>query len=173
MTISCSWHSSCFDDSQNEINTMYRIETERQPGLIFRLIFICLSAVCQYSVTTAALAVPESTGNGSAYIDSVYSWGAWALEIEPVAGPRAPVNRAINNRSTQLQFRPNDNAAYTSKSIPIPAVTIMSPPPPPPVRPAAPVRPPAPAVPAMPVTRPDGSGPVISGAAPTAPNRRR
>jgi hypothetical protein len=158
---------------------MYQIETQKQYGLIYRLAFIGLSAVCQYAVTTATLAATETTDTDSTHIDSVYSWGTWELEIEPATGPQVPVNRAINHRSIELQFRPNDNAAYMTKSETKPVLTSINQPPPVPVRqpapaqPAVPVRPPAPVAPAIPVIRPDGSGPVIPGAIPTAPNRRR
>ena len=151
---------------------MNQIETQKQHGLLYRLAIIYLPAVYLYAVTTTALAAAETTDTGSTYIDSVYSWGAWELGIEPPAGPQRAANRAINNRSIQLQFRPNDNAAYTTKSVPIPAVTSINPPSPVPVRPAVPARPPAPVAPAIPVIRPDGSGPVIPGGIPTAPNRR-
>jgi hypothetical protein len=106
--------------------------------------------------TTAAYA---ATNNKDAYIDSVYSWGIWELGLEPASGPQASANNAMNDRSKKMLFRPNDNAAYITQSIPVPPISTITPP--------------APVTPLIPVIGLDGSGPVIPGAIPTAPNRRR
>jgi hypothetical protein len=128
--------------------------TKIQNNSIYRLAFVCTAAACLFIQTTAAYA---ATSGKDAYIDSVYSWGIWELGLEPASGPQASANNAMNDRSKKLLFRPNDNAAYLSQSIPVPPVT----------------PPPAPAAPLIPVIGLDGSGPVIPGATPTAPNRRR
>jgi len=154
---------------------MHQTETRIQHDLIYRLAFACLSIACLYALTTTAFAATESTDANSAHFDSVYSWGVWESGLEPAAGQQASVNRALDTRTSNPQFRPNDNAAYMTQSIPVPPVITISQSPPVPVRPPlpVPVQPPAPVAPAIPVIRPDGSGPIIPGAIPTAPNRRR
>ena len=146
---------------------MYPIETHIISSPRFSLACLCLIVACACTLQSPAFAATDTTDQEEAYTDSVYSWGAWEFGIEPATSPRSAANRAINNRSKQLLFRPNDNAAYTATSIPLQSATNISRPPPIPVRPLVP------ATPSMPIVRPDGSGPVIPGAIPTAPNRRR
>lgn len=163
----------------NEINSMCQNKARLQYDTIYRHAVTCLFGVCLYASTTAAFSAGESTDTKPAYIDSVYSWGAWEHGLEPAAGPQAPTDRALTDRSRQVQFRPNDNAAYTPQSIAIPSMTTISRPPSVPFAPVTPTpaAPPAivpvPAAQPVPRIRPDASGPIISGAMPTAPNRRR
>jgi hypothetical protein len=124
---------------------------------IHQLALVCTAAACLFMQTTAAYA---ATNDRDAYIDSVYSWGIWELGLEPASGPQASANKAMNDRSKKLLFRPNDNAAYINRSIPVPQISTITPPP-------------APVAPLIPVIGLDGSGPVIPGTTPTAPNRRR
>jgi hypothetical protein len=79
--------------------------------------------------STALAATDPSANNEEEYVDSVYSWGIWELDIEPAAGPRAPANTALNNRALKLKFRPNDNAAYIIDSVAVPVAPITPPPP--------------------------------------------
>ena len=131
---------------------MYTIDHKQHPGVTTRLAAICmLLAVSVFSTTPNA-----AEAGTTAYVDSVYSWGAWELGIEPAAGPRAAQNTPMNDRSASLQFRPNDNAAFQTVALPEPQAPI----------------PPIPSPP-VPVVGPGGSGPIIPGATPTAPNRRR
>ncbi len=170
---------------------MHQTEFKLRIKSLHRLALAYLSAACLYTQTASVDAAPEATSTQARAVDSVYSWGSWAIGLEPLPGPRAPTNRALKDRSTRLQFRPNDNAAYQAQSIPVPTLTSIARPPPIPRRPAAPerpiepvrpieparpiepVRPVTPAAPAVPVVRPDGTAPAMPGAIPTAPNRRR
>jgi hypothetical protein len=119
----------------------------------------CLSALCLFALSATGFAATDPSTKSAPYVDSVYSWGIWELGIEPAAGPQAPANTALNNRARNLQFRPNDNAAFKIESVAIPA--------------GGPVVPPPPVPAPTPIVGLDGSGPIIPGAVPTAPNRRR
>ncbi len=118
---------------------------------MYRLALVCTAAACLFTLTTAALG---STDNEDVYTDSVYSWGIWELGLEPASGPEVPATNAMNDRSRQLQFRPNDNAAYIAQSVP--------------VTPVPPVQPPTP----TPVFGVSGSGPILPGMVPNPPNLR-
>lgn len=109
----------------------------RQSGLIIRLALVCLSLAVS-AVNAATNATEANTAEAdTAYVDSVHSWGSWALGIEPAAGPQAPQNQPVNDRSANIQFRPNDNAAYQPGAIRVNPLA-QSPTPPAPVAPPAP-----------------------------------
>ena len=120
----------------------------------FRLALVCLSAVYLYSLPAASFAA-SGVDAADDYADSVYSWGVWELGLEPASGAQPPALTALNDRSRNLQFRPNDNAAFTTKSIPLgsPAPTLP---------PSLPV----------PIVGADGSGPILPGMVPNPPNLR-
>ena len=96
---------------------MYTIDHKQQSGLLTRLINICLLLVAAVFSNAAMAAEAEDTET-TAYVDSVHSWGSWALGIEPAAGPQSPQNVPMNNRSANIHFRPNDNATYSTVAIP-------------------------------------------------------
>lgn len=121
---------------------MYRIEIKTQDIAVYRLAFVCASVVCLFALTAAAFAATDPADSDDAYVDSVYSWGIWELDLEPASGPQASANNAMNDRSRRLQFRPNDNAAYMTQSITIPLVTTITPKPPTPLKPSLPAGPP-------------------------------
>ena len=155
---------------------MCQIEINTQSEAAVRLAIICTAIACTLMLAANAAASTDSSAGEDAYVDSVYSWGIWELGLEPASGPQMPANRAIKNRSGRLQFRPNDNAAYTTQSVPVSTVTTIAPAQPTqpvPVTPPKPIPVPVPAAPPVPVIGPGGSGPIIPGAIPTAPNRRR
>jgi hypothetical protein len=56
-----------------------------------------------------ALTIPASVT--AADKDSVYAWGAWSQNIQPAAGPRIEVAPAAVSQP-QVNFRPNENAAF-------------------------------------------------------------
>ena len=122
---------------------MYTIDHKQQSGLTTRLTAICvlLAASAFSTVSNAAEAVQTET---TAYVDSVHSWGSWALGLEPAAGPQIAQNVSMNDRSANLKFRPNDNAAFQTVVIP---------------ESQPPITPPLPATPPTPIF---GGGPVIS-----------
>ena len=125
---------------------MYRIETTVQDIAIYRQVFVCLSVLVLFALSTSAHALTDA---GEEYVDSVYSWGIWELGLEPASGPQAPADNTMNDRSMKLQFRPNDNAAYMTQSISVPP-------------PAAPVPPPvipAPTIPSVPTRADPGALP--------------
>ncbi len=80
-----------------------------------------------------AHASEDTTG----FVDSVHDWGTWELGLAPAAGgPVTPKTGAIKVNRRNLQFRPNDNAAFrsgdalmlTSGSGPTPAPVPLTPP---------------------------------------------
>ena len=152
---------------------MCQIEINTQSEAAVRLAIICTTIACLLMLAANAAASTDSTEDEDAYVDSVYSWGIWELGLEPASGPQMPANSAIKDRSRRLQFRPNDNAAYTTLSAPVSTATTIASPPPVPVAPPKPMPVPVPVAPPVPVIGPGGSGPIIPGAIPTAPNRRR
>jgi len=48
--------------------------------------------------------------------DSVHTWGAWAQNIQPAAGPIARVTPAPVIQP-KVDFRPNENSAFTRTSL--------------------------------------------------------
>ena len=110
-----------------------------QNNSIYSSALVCAAAACLFTLATAAFAATNDEG---AYIDSVYSWGIWELGLEPASGPQVSADNAMNDRSMKLLFRPNDNAAYLSRSIPVPPVTNAPAPPvmPVPTIPSVPTR---------------------------------
>lgn len=130
---------------------MYQTETNTQALAAARLAVICTALACLLMLAASAVASTDSTAGENAYVDSVYSWGIWELGLEPASGPQASANHAINDRSRRLQFRPNDNAAYISQSVPVP-----------------PALPPVP----TPIVGASGSGPILPGMVPNPPNLR-
>jgi hypothetical protein len=121
-----------------EINMMYQMTLKMESNAI-RLTFVCAALACLFTLTAGAFA---ATSTEDVYIDSVYSWGAWELGLEPASGPQLPADNAMNDRSRRVLFRPNDNAAYLSRSIPVPPVTNAPAPPvmPVPTIPSVPTR---------------------------------
>ncbi|HEY9201089.1 MAG TPA: hypothetical protein VIQ81_05810 [Gammaproteobacteria bacterium] len=93
-----------------------------------------------------ALAIPATVI--AADKDSVYAWGAWSQNIQPAAGPRIEVAPAAVSQP-QVNFRPNENAAFNRVANTPAAVT------PPPVTPP-------PAIPTPTVVEVDIDAPVIA-----------
>lgn len=135
---------------------MLQIETKTQQSSVYRLAFTFITLICLLALTTTVFAAADADESEEAYIDSVYSWGIWELGLEPASGPQAPASTALNDRSRELQFRPNDNAAYIPPSIPLGTAAPTSPPLPTPI----------------PVISVGGTGPILPGMVPNAPNLR-
>lgn len=74
----------------------------------------CLMLWCATATADNTNASPDAA---SAYIDSVNSWGTWELGIEPAAGPQTVTSQVIAVRSANVQFRPNDNAAFRPNAV--------------------------------------------------------
>jgi hypothetical protein len=129
---------------------MYQMASKSQNNPVYSLVLVCVAVACQATLTSAAFA---TTDTEETYIDSVYSWGIWELGLEPVNGPQVSTNIAMNDRSRQLLFRPNDNAAYIPRSIPVPAAQ-------------------PPALLPTPSVGVSGSGPILPGMVPNPPNLR-
>ena len=117
---------------------MHQTETKLQNGFRCTPAVVWVSVIALFSLTGVATAATDASSGNEAYVDSVYSWGIWELGIEPAAGPQVPANTALNNRALNLQFRPNDNAAYKIQSVAVPTTTITPPPPAPVIPPAIP-----------------------------------
>ena len=128
-----------------------------QKNNLCSLALVCVAVASLSTLTTAAFATADTEDT---YIDSVYSWGIWELGLEPASGPQVSANNVMNDRSRQLLFRPNDNAAYTPKSIPVQ-----------PVQPPLP-SPPTTLPPPSPIVGVSGSGSVLPGMVPNPPNLR-
>ena len=71
--------------------------------------------------------------------ESVYTWGAWAQNIQPAAGPVATVTPSPVTQPT-VNFRPNENQAFTRVASNQPTLAVV-------VTPAPPVIPTAPQLP--------------------------
>jgi hypothetical protein len=108
---------------------MYQTETKIQNGFRSTPAVVWLSFITLFSLAGTATAATDASSRNEMYVDSVYSWGIWELGIEPAAGPQAPANTAMNNRALNLQFRPNDNAAYKIQSVAVPVAGPIVPPP--------------------------------------------
>lgn len=110
-----------------------------------------LLSLCLLSISTSAYAATDTP----AYVDSVHGWGAWELGLEPAAGGTPPSpSRALTSRDANVQFRPNDNSAFSPDSRAV-AVTSALPTP-------MPVAPPS--IPATtPITQPATPGQIPTG----------
>ena len=75
-----------------------------------------------------ALAITLPSSAIAADTDSVHTWGAWAQNIQPAAGPIARVTPAPVIQP-KVNFRPNENQAFTRSisSLPAPDAVITPP----------------------------------------------
>ncbi|MBT8130173.1 MAG: hypothetical protein KJP10_09280 [Gammaproteobacteria bacterium] len=135
---------------------MLAIEIKTQQKSVNRLIFTCIILGCLFTAITTAHAAADPDEAQKAPIDSVYSWGQWELGLEPASGVEVPADTRLGDRSRQLQFRPNDNAAYVPTRIPLGTGTPAIPPVPAPI----------------PVISVGGTGPILPGMVPNPPNLR-
>ncbi len=144
---------------------MHRTETKTRNGAVLRRGFTRLSVLWLVMMSAGAQATTDSANAG--FVDSVYSWGTWELGLDPASGPDAPSGNALNDRSRSLKFRPNENAAYMVRSVPVaPAITLA------PTVPTSPSGPSTPLTPVTPPPMPIGPPGFSSGPATTADPRR-
>jgi len=107
------------------------------------------------AVTTNAIASTDDAQ--TAYVDSVHSWGAWELDIEPAAGGiQAAGVQPLNARSANVSLRTNSIAALSPRS-PQPNVTTA---------PNLPTPAPIPAAPTVPTITPISPNVPIPNSAP-------
>ncbi len=126
--------------------------TNRLPSR--RRVFARIALIGLLAPPAAVYAGSGQVGHADVDLNSVYSWGIWELGLEPVPSPQAPANKLLNDRSKNVKFRPNANAAYMIRSVPLASETIVSSP--------------QPLPPAPPVTQPVSIGPPgFSSGAPT------
>lgn len=105
-----------------------------------------------------ALAIPATVI--AADKDSVYAWGAWSQNIQPAAGPRIEVTPAAVSQP-QVNFRPNENAAFNRVANVPDTPAPVTPPPftPPPAAPVTPEQPPLPSIVVVDVDTPASAAP--------------
>ena len=67
--------------------------------------------------TTSVAAINNDTAqdyntSSTAYVDSIFQWGAWELDIEPAAGGlQAQTTQALNARDSKVRLRTNSFSA--------------------------------------------------------------
>ena len=99
--------------------------------------------------TTSVAATNNDTAqdyntSSTAYVDSIFQWGAWELDIEPAAGGLKPqTTQALNTRDSKVRLRTNSMSALAPPRQP---VTISRPHAPLPVTSPMPVRPSLPTI---------------------------
>ena len=117
------------------------------------------------SMAISMNAFAATSTDETAYTDSVKSWGAWALDIEPAAGGlQAAGTQPLHARSAKLSLRTDSIAALSPRRVPGDVAIPRTPSPTPvptPVTPAIPTI--TPVSPSIPI--PTG-GPAIPGGAP-------
>ena len=85
-------------------------------------------AVVTLAYTTASIAETPDLNTSENYVDSITTWGAWELDIEPAAGGlKQPETQALKARDSKITVRTNSFSALA----PQPTIT----PPGPPTRP--------------------------------------
>lgn len=120
-----------------------------------KLSFACL-LLALATPSMGAWKTEEETG--PAYVDSIHSWGAWELDIEPAAGGLTPPsNQALKARDTKVTLRTNSITALA------PPITLNAPMPP-----SIPSTPPS-LPPVAPVTPPTIYIPTVTSVSPTVP----
>lgn len=121
--------------------------------LLSRLV---LTVMTMLFATTSMAAWNNSTDTTPDYVDSVHSWGAWELDIEPAAGGLQSASaQVVNPRDSKVTLRINSVSAL-APSAPVPSNVVASTPTVPavPAIPGGPGGPAIPAVPAVPVAPP-------------------
>ena len=102
----------------------------------------CLVTASLALTATSAAATNENieqdyTKTSTVYVDSVFQWGAWELDIEPAAGGlQAQTTQALNARDSKVRLRTNSMSALAPPQRP---ETVTPPPAPLPVAVPAPV----------------------------------
>jgi len=111
-------------------------------GVAARVIFI-IAATAYATIATAGTTneVKKTAENTTAYVDSVFQWGAWELDIEPAAGgSQTATTHPLQTRESSVTFRTNSISALAplqpagAKSV-VPEVPVVIPVIPPPVTP--------------------------------------
>ena len=120
--------------------------------------------IASAAITTTSMAATSDSATD--YVDSVHSWGAWALDIEPAAGGIQPqATQPLNARETRVSLRTNSISALSPQRA-LPDVITPNGPTPVPTTPA----PTAPSAPTITPISPDipipSGGPAIPGGAP-------
>lgn len=121
-----------------------------------------LAATLMLSASTLTAGELKWRGDDSetevAYVDSVTTWGAWELDIEPAAGGLTPpTTQALNARNSKVALRTNSISALAPKIPATPAV------------PGSPGTPAIPAIPATPALTPMSPSVPIPVGGPTVP----
>ena len=99
--------------------------------------------------TTSVAAINNDTAqdyntSSTAYVDSIFQWGAWELDIEPAAGGlQAQTTQAMNARDPKVRLRTNSMSALAPPQRP---GTVTPPAAPIPIAPPLPVPVPVPTI---------------------------
>lgn len=128
---------------QHESNIHYMFTAKL--AVIIMLMTTSTISVAELKWKTAEeVAAEEAAEAEVAYVDSVKSWGAWELDIEPAAGGLTPPSTgALNARNSKVAIRTNSFSALAPT--PIQPVITNAPTP----TPTPPVAPPTPQIPTV------------------------
>jgi len=97
-------------------NTNMRFITSVKLAVIAMLASVSANAFAELKWQSA----DEATDTEVAYVDSVTSWGAWELDIEPAAGGITPASTgALNARNSKVALRTNSIAALAPPNSPV------------------------------------------------------
>lgn len=119
--------------------------TKANRSLLTRL---CLLTASLALTATSAAATNENieqdyNKTSTVYVDSVFQWGAWELDIEPAAGGlQAQTTQALTARDSKVRLRTNSMSALAPQR----PKTVTPPPAPLPVAPPMPVPVPVPTI---------------------------
>lgn len=87
----------------------YKLKITTRPSVKRWLLTASIGLIAT-SISGAAIAATDDTNTD--YVDSVHSWGAWALDIEPAAGGiQAQASQPLYARATKVALRTNSIAA--------------------------------------------------------------
>ena len=86
-------------------------------------------AVVALAYTTASIAASPDQNTSENYVDSITTWGAWELDIEPAAGGlRQSETLALKARDSKITVRTNSFSALAPNAPPmVPPVPTLRP----------------------------------------------
>ena len=88
--------------------------TERMPKTSLTSISVTMVALSLALYSQLSQAEPDKP-----FVDSVHAWGSWDLGLQPAAGGPVviPNNTALRVEQRNIQFRPNDNNAFSASTL--------------------------------------------------------